>query len=469
MTLEEYTDHCYLLGRYLEYYKDDESFESTSNSLIETGLIFRNNGIKIFSSANIEFDAIDFLMHMIARDEIYDAEDQKRCPILLYTSDPICYGILNSFIYEIASELDKMGYLTEIFDLPTDGVNHPERLLKRRFKAVIGFHTKFFSSKINSSEYFNDYIYGPKFLIILDHPGTFYEILTDCPDDLNVITLDENYKYYVEKYFPKVKKAFVIPPGGTEYTAQTLKKDIPLSFVGTYRDYRQWLPSLQKFDEENNGLGSDFINTAESHLDLTFEEDLSLVINDRIKNGIMQSISHEEFAKLFFDLSIPRGIVLSKTREKIILEILKSGLSLHVYGGSWKSPFFANFDNLIIHDEVSPEESLEIFARSKVSLNIMSWHKAGMTERLSNIMLNHSLVVTDESTYLCRNYCDNEDMLIFKLNDKEIKALPDRIKDILSDDLKMQSMAEAAYQKASKKETWKIRTSEIVDIINTVA
>ena len=95
----------------------------------------------------------------------------------------------------------------------------------------------------------------------------------------------------------------------------------------------------------------------------------------------------------------------------------------------------------------------------------MSWHKAGMTERLSNIMLNHSLVATDESAYLRSNYQDNEDIIMFKLSDSEINSLPDRIKNILSDDDNSQKMAESTYQKALKKETWEIRTSEILNII----
>lgn len=465
MTPNEFMEQCYLLGRYLEYYQDENIFKDTANSLIEEGLRLKNENINIVLSNGERIDPVDYLFHMTSRDKIYDSEDKVRCPILLYTSDPICYGILNSFIYKIASELDKRGFLTEIFDLPTDGVSHPERLLKRRFKAVIGFHTKFFSSKINDGKYFNDYIYGPKFLIILDHPGTFYEILTDCPDDLYVITLDENYKNYVDKYFPKVKKTFVIPPGGTECTETNLEKDIPLSFVGTYRNYRQWLPALQKLDDENKGLGSEFIEAAEQHPDLTFEEDLHLVIANRIKRGDMSAVTNNKFAKLFFDLSIPRGIILSKIREKIILTLLKSGLTLHVYGDCWKSPIFEEYENLIVHPELTPEESLKVFARSKVSLNIMSWHKAGMTERLSNIMLNHSLVATDESAYLRSNYQDNEDIIMFKLSDSEINSLPDRIKNILSDDDNSQKMAESTYQKALKKETWEIRTSEILNII----
>jgi len=469
MTSEEYIEQCYLLGRYLEYYKEDGSFENVSASLINEGLSFRNTGIKIPSSGNTEFDAIDFLMHMIARDNIYDAEDQKRCPILLYTSDPICYGVLNSFIYEIASELDNRGYLTEIFDLPTDGVKHPERLLNRRFKAVIGVHTEFFSSKIKDNIYFHDMIYGPKFIILLDHPGTFYKVLTDCPEDFYVITLDENYKKYVDKYFPKVKGTFVIPPGGKEYANIKIEKDIPLSFVGSYHDFRLWLPALQEFDKENDGLGTEFINIAEDHINLPWEEDLKLTINNRLESGKMLSSSESEFARLFYDLVLPRSIVLSKTREKIILEILKSGLTLHVYGDSWKSPIFDSFDNLIVHDEVSPEDSLEIFARSKISLNIMSWHKAGMTERLSNIMLNKSVVVSDESTYLNEHYKNDEDIISFNLTEKEIKALPDRIKALLADENKLYAMAENAFKKASKLETWQHRTDEIIKIIMKVS
>lgn len=42
----------------------------------------------------------------------------------------------------------------------------------------------------------------------------------------------------------------------------------------------------------------------------------------------------------------------------------------------------------------------------------MSWHKGGFTERMANIMLCGSVLATDATTYLQRDYT-KEDMIVF--------------------------------------------------------
>ena len=44
----------------------------------------------------------------------------------------------------------------------------------------------------------------------------------------------------------------------------------------------------------------------------------------------------------------------------------------------------------------------------KVGLNIMTWHKYGMTERIANICLSGAVCLTDSSEYLRNNFNNNE-------------------------------------------------------------
>ncbi|MBQ1597642.1 MAG: glycosyltransferase family 1 protein, partial [Lachnospiraceae bacterium] len=102
--------------------------------------------------------------------------------------------------------------------------------------------------------------------------------------------------------------------------------------------------------------------------------------------------------------------------------------------------------------------------QSKLSLNIMSWHKDSMTERVANMMINRCLVVSDESGYLVERYGGEEpDMLLFDL--EKIRELPGQIRYYLEHDNKRRATIERAYQKAIQNETWEKRTGEIVKAI----
>ena len=173
------------------------------------------------------------------------------------------------------------------------------------------------------------------------------------------------------------------------------------------------------------------------------------------------------FVELMFQIKPVCFVVMSYLREKILDTIAEAGLPLHVYGDSFRTGRYANVSSFVRHAEVTPEESLRVFARSKISLNIMSWHKAGMTERIANMMLNRAVVVTDDSAYLRDNYCAGEDYVRFSLT--EIERVPEILRALLEDEERCRSIAENAFPKASQKEIWKQRAEELLTLIDQVS
>lgn len=84
----------------------------------------------------------------------------------------------------------------------------------------------------------------------------------------------------------------------------------------------------------------------------------------------------------------------------------------------------------------------------------MSWHKAGFTERMANIMLAEAVLVTDDTAYLNGRYNEN-DMLVFQLN--QLEKLPSKIQKLLSDDKKRSEIAENGRKKTREAHTWQKR------------
>ena len=159
-------------------------------------------------------------------------------------------------------------------------------------------------------------------------------------------------------------------------------------------------------------------------------------------------------------------IVTALYREKVIKALLDSNIELHVYGNSWKNKIFAKYENLKIHREVSYEEGLLEMAKSKISLNVFSWHKNCITERVLNSMFNMSLCISDDSKALHENFIDGEELVVFYL--KNIDELPDKVRFYLNNDNERERIIANAYKKVSKNHSWERRVEDLDNIINEV-
>lgn len=91
----------------------------------------------------------------------------------------------------------------------------------------------------------------------------------------------------------------------------------------------------------------------------------------------------------------------------------------------------------------------------------MSWHKGGFTERMANIMLCGSVLATDATTYLQRDYT-KEDMIVFSLDAPE--TLSEQIQTLLQNEPLRQSIAANGKAKTLKLHTWKKRAEEFLKL-----
>jgi spore maturation protein CgeB len=76
-------------------------------------------------------------------------------------------------------------------------------------------------------------------------------------------------------------------------------------------------------------------------------------------------------------------------------------------------------------------------------------------------MLAGAAVVTDESTYLRREFTDGKELVMFSL--REIAALPDRVFGLFGHLGRTQQMADCGYRTAKEGHTWKNRAEYIAE------
>jgi hypothetical protein len=446
MDWDKYEKDCYLLARNEKQYLNDKTFDDRVQRLLEA------------AAPEEQAQAVSIMEQMISYAPLYREAEKKYAPILLYKSESICYGILNYFADCMKTELEKLGETVEIFDSTQQPLENLIQLAKQTYKAILGIQSYFFSLRLQNGELLHDRFHAPMFNMQLDHPAVMHKHLVNAPKNLTILTHDRNYQKYLQTYYKGLVKAELLPPGGEAY-AGTVQKKYDLTFVGSFHGWKDWLPELKVLNRKTHGLARRLVHEMQHHPHDTYE-----ACFERILDIEHPGCSMEEKRELMYECRASYCCVMNYYRQKILTTILDAGIELHVYGDTWNKKEWAGYPNLVRHAAVDASKVLEVYAESRLSLNIMSWHKAGMTERIANMLLCRTVVVTDKSDYLEEHFTDGTDMVFFDL--EHIELLPDRIRSLLSDEPKQRRIAEAGCKNAQENHTWSIRARQFIELLS---
>lgn len=448
---ESFRTDCYIAGKY-------------QSELLESG--FFNPVMETLLTAASELPASDtavlWLEKMISHDDEYFKIDDNTRPILIYLGDDTCYHTLNAFALELANSLLAQKQRIEIFDMKKEGNQTLTKYIGQRFKAIVGIQTYVFSIMMqDKTTNLHDLIIGPKFNMILDHPAWMLEHLLHAPQDYYLLTHDRNYVTFAKKYYKNIKDCIYLPPAGTLPTDCPVSpvKCYDLTFIGSYHDYRERLTAIATYERKYRFLAARFIAMMRKYPNYPAEK----ALEETLKRCHI-ILNEQQFLGLFFDMRQCCFAIMLYYREKIIRTLLETDIEVHVYGQTWRQAPYADHPCLIHHPEAEAKESLEIMKQSKLSLNIMSWHKDGLTERVLNAMLCRSAVISDRSTALEDNFVNGEDLILFDLTN--LNALPALVKNLLSDNSRLEKIAENGFQKARQQHLWEHRAKQLLDVLD---
>ena len=428
---------CYVAGRYKQELLEWGYFEAVIMSLLEA------DGDSVQS----------VLEEMIGQGEAYYHIYDATQPILMCCGDDVCYAVLDGFARQFGKALEQKGQHVEYFDCGKEDFTSLGRYVGHRFKAIIGMQTYLFSVKKVDETFLHDDIIGPKYHFVFDHPVWMKKYLMETPKNLTVFTLDRNYEKFIKEYYHVPAEFF--PPGGVEKEFAE-EKVYGLSFMGTCgMGFYGKLSGLLKLERSERIFINRFIRFMKEDLNQPTEQ-----VMRRTMEYYGISDTQEGLMKRLYAM---RGVIddfAQHYRRKVVESILKAGILLHVFGESWTMSSFVKYPNLICHERVYDEDCLREYAKSVITLNVMSWHKDSFTERIANAMLQKTVVVSDTSKYLEEYFTDGKDIILFDL--KEMDSLPNKIKLLLDDKEKCEKIATFGYQKAKRYHTWGKRAEDLL-------
>lgn len=397
-------------------------------------------------SRGLEEEAADLLEKMLRREKEYYFIDDAVRPVLIYKGVDICYNILNRFAKQFGEALKRMGAQVEYFDPEKEDLQDMAGRIGKRYRAVIGWQSYMFCITAGKEErYLHDRICAPAFNFIFDHPIWEKPILVNSPRTVNVLTLDAYYVDFCRKYYQK--QAYLFPPAGGLPQTEGGPKCYDISFVGTYEDIWADMFKIHQTDRNTRFLANRFLLALRKNPKQTADETFRQVLKER-----RGAYTDEEYLETFFECRRMIFIAMHYNRVKVIEALLKAGCTVDVFGESWEKCPLKKYPNLIRHPSLTGEECMEVWQQSRISLNIMSWHRGGFTERMANIMLCKTVLATEDTEYLRGRFEHGRDLLIFHID--SIEQLPIMLKEYLNNPKKLKAIADSGYEKAKKYHTW---------------
>lgn len=310
--------------------------------------------------------------------------------------------------------------------------------------------------------------------IILDHPLYHNSVLRQPLKNMRVVCLDETHAEYIRKYYSHIKEVIVMP-----LPADTAKSLVPYNersrdvlFTGTYTSSENIVAlamrsggdsvEIKNFQTMHKEPAQEFINSMQIFNKMagyllenpceTIEKAYTFALGDITEEKVLKETdaAFADGLELHFlaDMFI-RAVI----REELLMEMLRNGIDVDIFGHGWEK-FVEKCGNveksgdrfkgkINICGEVDYRQLPELYADTKIALNVLPWFKAGQHDRIALAMCNGCVCVTDESTYLEKKFVDGENIFMYSLEDMTGAAM--LVRDLLTHPLEAARAAAKGY------------------------
>ena len=310
--------------------------------------------------------------------------------------------------------------------------------------------------------------------IILDHPLYHNSVLRQPLKNMRVVCLDETHAEYIRKYYSHIKEVIVMP-----LPADTAKSLVPYNersrdvlFTGTYTSSEDIVAlamrgggdsvEIKNFQTMHKEPAQEFINSMQIFNKMagyllenpceTIEKAYTFALGDITEEKVLR-----ETAAAFADglelNFLADMFIRAVIREELLMEMLRNGIDVDIFGHGWEK-FVEKCGNveksgdrfkgkINICGEVDYRRLPELYADTKIALNVLPWFKAGQHDRIALAMCNGCVCVTDESTYLEKKFVDGENIFMYSLEDMTGAAM--LVRDLLAHPLEAARAAAKGY------------------------
>lgn len=380
--------------------------------------------------------------------------------VVLFTG---AYVSLDLFTMDMADAFMQMGHEVMIYDV-RDTVGSLKKFAafaSKRIDFALGYNNLGFNMEITPGRNVWDEL-GVLFInILVDHPFHYRSALLSAPRNCAILCCDRNHIGYITRFFPNIPMAAFLPHGGDcfEAGARLADRSIDVFYAGGLsRDLvGQIMPVCSKYSQFD---GKKMIEEVYDFL-INNPSELTENAIERYLTDKKVEVTNEELSGIITDFRVVDSFATSYYREKTIEQLAENGIDVTVCGRGWDNCKCFQNPHFKYGGFISPQDVVKTMCNSKIVLNTMTWFKDGSHERVFNGMLAKAVAVTDTSGYMKEVIEQKQNGILFEL--PEVDALPDIIRDVLGDNGKAQSIADAGFESARGSHMIKHRAAEIAE------
>ncbi|MCI5874601.1 MAG: glycosyltransferase [Clostridiales bacterium] len=382
------------------------------------------------------------------------------------------------FSHRMAEQFGRMGYAVFFYDLKNEeySARKLRKFLRMGETVLVTFNFQGLEKEAGVYKEGVGYVWDaykiPCYNIAADHPYFYHDRLTDLPAEYHHISIDRLQEAYFKEFYPEFEHEGFLPLAGTMLIQGENDEDLAKSetvcveaagkcydviFTGNYTKLSFFEPYINWINDEYaafyRGIIDELIEkpyqTVEQVALKHCEREMGKEPNDQLRIALSKMI--------FIDL-----YVRNYWRGKVVRTLVNAGISVDVVGKGWEELEDIRYpENLRIHPQTDSLTCLKMLAQSKVSVNVMPWFKDGAHDRVFNSILNGAVCVSDTSKYLCEELKEGEGVCYYELED--IEELPDKVKDLLQNEKKMQDIVARGRVKVLDVHTWEKRAEQVAE------
>ncbi len=336
------------------------------------------------------------------------------------------------------------GYSLFIFH-PSDAETCSKNLfdfIKHGLDAAFFFNNVGLLQKLTDGRNLWETIHVPCFDFLVDHPMYYADSLDYAPKRTTLLCADRTHVDYAKCFYPRIEQCFFFPTGGEAHSAPCFdwkNRPTDVLFIGSYKEHTN-IP-----DTEADAF---LCNYLRHHTEETFESAVAAYA------GQSHSLKSLTETHRFSETNLT-----ARYRKEILEQIIKSGITVDVYGNGWEASGLLEYPNFRLHAPIPFEDGLALMEQTKIVLNHMAWFKEGSSERIFNAMSRGAVCLTDSSRYLNQILKDNKNCALYALSDASTGAIADCIRTLLSSEESAKAIAESGYL-TSQKHTWHSHIAE---------
>lgn len=381
---------------------------------------------------------------------------------VLYIVGKSQYDSTSKFMEEMAHAMEEYGWQVDFLDGRSldDYTGKREQILQEKYDVVFTMNGMLLEKEnaLVKKLLENDKVIYCTYL--MDHPLIHYERLKRCYSKVFVLSPDRNHVEYMDTYMKNIYAEAFLPHAGCSCVNEIAYKErkYDISFMGSYNNPSVIKAGFQEYPQEMSMLMDEVAKNMINDPSLILEKELNRCLS---YHGI--EVCQSEFAGICSEFREVDRYVRSVYRDKVIQALVEAEITVHVFGDGWENFPHENSGYLCIHPRVNYNESLEIVADSKISLNIMPWFKRGSHDRVLSALLCGAVCLTDGSEWLEEQFKEGEHLYFYSL--KSLKYLPMKVKQILKNLEESERVAVQGKALALRQHQWKHRAFEIIEYL----